>query len=182
MKIKNLLMIMAVSSLMMSTNSCNSGKSTKTSNATEEEIDEAKAEKAQTNEEDITVDAQEEAAIKAFITNMYENHLFEDYDFLEAHCSKQLLQYLRDEFEYDGDGYAVWLFRTGTQDGKPGAMDMKDQVLSITTDNDGWFHYTFTDCGWRGENKLRAHMENGQVVMDAIEHLYDECSAEHDDD
>lgn len=146
-----MLIAMASLSLLMCATSCNGGRSTSPSN---------------------------EAVIHEFITDMYENQLYNEYDFLETHCSKELLQYLKDEFEYDGDGYAGWLFRTGSQDSKPGAEGVKDKVLSITKDDDGWYHYTFTDGGWRGENKLKVHVENGKVMMEALERIYDECATE----
>ena len=117
---------------------------------------------------------EDDAVIQEFITNMYENHLYCEYDFLEAHCSEGMLQYLRDQYEYDGEGYAIWLFRTGSQDGKPGAEGVKDKVHSITKDSEGWYHYTFTDAGWNGENKLKVHVENGKVVIDDLKCVYDE--------
>ena len=107
---------------------------------------------------------------------MYEKDLYTEYDFLEKHCSKAFLQYLKDQYEYDGEGYAVWLFRTSSNDGKPGAEDVKSKVLSITKDNEGWYHYTFTDGGWHGENKIKLHMENGKVVMDELKSVYDEAA------
>ncbi len=61
--------------------------------------------------------------IKVFITQMYNNKLYEDYDFLRKHCSSGLLKKLQDAYPYDTDGiaYATWLFRSGQQDSKPGA-------------------------------------------------------------
>ena len=113
-------------------------------------------------------------AIFAFIKSMYENQLYYDKEFLEHHCTKRMLQHLRDEYDYDGEGYAIWLFRTSAQDGKPGAEGVIDKVLSITKDSEGWYHYTFTDGGWRGENKLKAHVENGEVMIDDLKSVYDE--------
>jgi len=59
---------------------------------------------------------------------------------------------------------------------KPGAVNVKSKVLSITKDNEGWYHYTFTDGGWHGENKIKLHMENGKVVMDELKCVYDEAA------
>ena len=52
--------------------------------------------------------------IKFFITQMYNNKLYEDYDFLQKHCSVGLLKKLQDAYPYDTDGvaYATWLFRS----------------------------------------------------------------------
>ena len=175
---KSFLIAVAASSLLMSTTSCNSGKSTNTSNETEEVKDEVRVEEIQADGEENRAKAQEDdATIQEFITHMYEKQLYYKYDFLETHCSKELLQHLKDEFEYDGEGYAGWLFRTSSQDIKSGAEGVKDKVLSITKDGEGWYHYTFTDGGWHGENKLKIHVENGKVMMDALERIYDECLA-----
>ena len=119
--------------------------------------------------------------IADFITDMYENQRYNDYDFLEAHCTKRLLKYLREQYEYDGEGYAVWLFRTSSQDGKPGAENTKDKVTDITKDGDDWYRYKFTDGGWRGENKLNIYFdEDGNVMMDAVECIYDEAKEAYD--
>lgn len=114
--------------------------------------------------------------ISDFITDMYENHRYLDEDFLKKHCTGRLLKYLQENYDYDGEGYAVWLFRTGSQDGKPGAEGTPDQVSKVTIDEDGWYHYAFTDAGWRGENKVKAFVENDKVMMDQLETVYDECS------
>ena len=114
--------------------------------------------------------------IADFIVDMYENHRYNDYDFLEAHCTKRLLKYLREQYEYDGEGYAVWLFRTSSQDGKPGTENIKDKVTDISKDGEDWYRYEFTDGGWRGENKLNIYIdEDGNVMMDAVERIYDEA-------
>lgn len=174
MKKKSLLIALAVSSLLITATSCNNGKSTNDSNDAEDVKEEKVVEENKLDEEEQAKMQEDDAVIQEFITNMYENHLYCEYDFLEAHCSEGMLQYLRDQYEYDGEGYAIWLFRTGSQDGKPGAEGVKDKVHSITKDSEGWYHYTFTDAGWNGENKLKVHVENGKVVIDDLKCVYDE--------
>ena len=176
---KKSMIVLAVSSFLACATSCNNGNSTNASTEPEEVKEEQQVEEAQVVEEDrveATDAAEDESAIQDFITNMYEKDLYTEYDFLEKHCSKAFLQYLKDQYEYDGEGYAVWLFRTSSNDGKPGAEDVKSKVLSITKDNEGWYHYTFTDGGWHGENKIKLHMENGKVVMDELKCVYDEAA------
>lgn len=178
---KKSMIVLAVSSFLACATSCNNGNSTNASTEPEEVKEEQQVEEAQVVEEDrveATDAAEDESAIQDFITNMYEKGLYTEYDFLEKHCSKAFLQYLKDQYEYDGEGYAVWLFRTSSNDGKPGAEDVKSKVLSITKDNEGWYHYTFTDGGWHGENKIKLHMENGKVVMDELKCVYDEAAIE----
>lgn len=172
---KNLTICVSMFLMLVFATSCNNTKGTNDSNVAEDVKNEQLLEeekKAETLEDD--------AIIRDFITNMYENHLYLEYDFLEEHCSKDLLKYLKDQYEYDGEGYAIWLFRTSSQDGKPGVENAEDKVLSITRDDEGWYHYTFIDAGWHGENKIKAHVvENTKVMMDDLKCVYDENAAEN---
>ena len=45
-----------------------------------------------------------EDTIKSFLTKMYNDKLYEDYDFLQKHCSPELLKKLQDAYQYDSDG------------------------------------------------------------------------------
>ena len=160
--------LIAISALFLLTfsTSCGNGKSTNDKSGIEENIENSDKYDAEKND----------SLIHDFITNMYEKELYYNYDFLEAHCTKKMLKYLKDEYEYEygGDGYAGYLFRTGAQDDKPGAEDVKDKVLKITKDSEGWYHYTFTDGGWRGENKIKVRVENGKVMVDEVERVNNE--------
>ncbi len=73
-----------------------------------------------------------EDTIKSFLTKMYNDELYEDYDFLQKHCSPELLKKLQDAYPYDSDepAYATWLFRSGQQDSKPGSDD-KTMILTL---------------------------------------------------
>ena len=166
MKKKYLLIAISVLFLLTFSTSCGNGKSTNDKSGTEENTENSDKYDAEKND----------SLIRDFITNMYEKELYYNYDFLEAHCTKKMLKYLKDEYEYEygGDGYAGYLFRTGAQDDKPGAEDVKDKVLKITKDSEGWYHYTFTDGGWRGENKIKVRVENGKVMVDEVERVNNE--------
>ena len=166
MKKKYLLIAISALFLLTFSTSCGNGKSTNDKSGIEENIENSDKYDAEKND----------SLIRDFITNMYEKELYYNYDFLEAHCTKKMLKYLKDEYEYEygGDGYAGYLFRTGAQDDKPGAEDVKDKVLKITKDSEGWYHYTFTDGGWRGENKIKVRVENGKVMVDEVERVNNE--------
>ena len=166
MKKKYLLIAISALFLLTFSTSCGNGKSTNDKSGIEENIENSDKYDAEKND----------SLIRDFITNMYENELYYNYDFLEAHCTKKMLKCLKDEFEreYGGDGYAGYLFRTGAQDDKPGAEDVKDKVHSINKDSEGWYHYTFTDGGWRGENKIKVRVENGKVMVDEVERVNNE--------
>lgn len=65
-----------------------------------------------------TVPAANEA--ERFIRHFYTNCVFGNAacgPILEKCCTQRLLRKLRADYGYDGEGYAVWLFRTGAQDG-----------------------------------------------------------------
>lgn len=123
---------------------------------------------------DASRDIAEEA--KGFITRMYENHLYMEEDFLFKHCTPEMMQFLREQYEYDGEGLATWLFRTSAQDGKPGADGVKDKVLAVKEIGDGWYSYQFTDEGWKGENRIKLNYNGGRFWIDGLERVYDEPS------
>ena len=118
----------------------------------------------------------EQRVIIKFLTDMYNGDLYSDYDFLRNHCSESLLTMLENDYEYDHEGvaYAVWDFRTSAQDGKPDS-DNLNNVISVEWSGDGWFTYEFYDQGWRGKKRVKAFIKDGEVIMDALETLYDEC-------
>ena len=106
--------------------------------------------------------------IKSFITQMYNNKLYEDYDFLRKHCSSGLLKKLQDAYPYDTDGiaYASWLFRSGQQDSKPGADD-RTIMLEVKADGD-WFVYTALDMGWEFTNRIKITNKGGEIVIEDV--------------
>ena len=106
--------------------------------------------------------------IKSFITQMYNNKRYEDYDFLRKHCSSGLLKKLQDAYTYDTDGiaYATWLFRSSQQDSKPEADD-KTIMLEIKADGD-WFIYTALDMGWEFTNRIKVTNKRGKIIIEDI--------------
>ena len=106
--------------------------------------------------------------IKSFITQMYNNKLYEDYDFLRKHCSSGLLKKLQDAYPYDTDGiaYATWLFRSGQQDSKPGSDD-KTIMLEVKADVD-WFIYTALDMGWEFTNRIKITNKEGKIIIEDV--------------
>ena len=106
--------------------------------------------------------------IKSFITQMYNNKLYEDYDFLRKHCASGLLKKLQDAYPYDTDGiaYATWLFRSGKQDSKLGADD-KAIILEVKADGD-WFVYTALDMGWKFTNRIKVTNKGGEIVIEDV--------------
>lgn len=100
----------------------------------------------------------------AFIREMYEQTLYEDYAFLETHCSDSLLSLLASEYEYDGGGYAVWKFRSGMQDGPTN----EHAVVSIEETGDGWYTYKAIDMGIPFTKRIKLSHKGGKTVIEAL--------------
>ena len=110
-----------------------------------------------------------EAIIKSFLTKMYNAKLYEDYEFLQKHCSPELLKKLQDAYPYDSDGpaYATWLFRSGQQDSKPGS-DGKTMMLDIKADGD-WYVYTALDMGWKVTNRIKVTSKDSKIIIEDMD-------------
>lgn len=106
-----------------------------------------------------------ENTIKSFITQMYNAGLYEDYAFLQKHCSLELLKKLQAAYPYDTDGvaYATWLFRSGMQDVKP-ESDEKTTMLDIKNKGD-WYTYTALDMGWKFTNSIKVIIKDSMIVI-----------------
>ena len=107
--------------------------------------------------------------MEQFITKMYNEKLYENYDFLQKHCSPELLKKLQDAYPYDSDdvAYATWLFRSGQQDDRPGS-DGKSVMLEVKADGD-WYVYTALDMGWEFTNRIKVICgEDGFIIEDIV--------------
>lgn len=112
-----------------------------------------------------------------FITDMYNNSRYEDYDFLKAHCTPSMLEFLADNYDYDcdnGDCYAGWMFRTDAQDGK-GEGEQANGVVAVGDVGDGWYEYIFFDEGFRGVTRLKLLFDGDSIMIDALQKVYDEA-------
>ena len=110
-----------------------------------------------------------EMMFEAFISKMYNEKLYEDYDFLQKHCSPELLKKLQDAYTYASDepAYATWLFRSGQQDSKPGSDD-KTMILDVTADGD-WYTYKALDMGWEFTNRIKLTSKDGKIIIEDID-------------
>ena len=107
--------------------------------------------------------AKDDKRIMEFITEMYNNSLYTDDDFLEEHCTDRMLRQLLDDYEYDGVGYANWDFRSESNDG----FGDENAVLNIEQ-IDGRYYYEANDAGYIFRNILSAFVEDGKVMLDGI--------------
>lgn len=102
---------------------------------------------------------------ESFIRNFYQNRCFEDYEFLESHCSVRLLSKLRKAYDYEGDGYAVWLFRSGAQDGPD---ETRNDIVSIERHGD-WYTYEAYDTGILFNRSVKLKERKGSFVIKDVE-------------
>lgn len=99
-----------------------------------------------------------------FVRDMYEKVQYEDYSFLEQHCSESLLKRLSEAYDYDGEGYAVWMFRSGAQDGP----SEEHLIIHIEDEGDGWYIYTAIDMGITFRKKIKISHEGGRTMIDDV--------------
>lgn len=117
-----------------------------------------------------------EAANGITWVDFYNDYVFGNKDFSNiAHtiCTPKLLQFLKDAYdqEYeclDGECYAMWLFRTGNQDG----VSNVSKVTNITNESDGWVKVSYIDMGIEGATYIKFISYNGQDYMDEIQRVY----------
>lgn len=107
--------------------------------------------------------AKDDQAIMDFIREMYNSSLYVEDAFLEEHCTPRMLQQLRDDYEYEGEGYANWDFRSESNDG----FSDENGIISIEK-IDGRYYYEANDAGYIFRNILSAFIQDGIVMFDGI--------------
>ena len=111
----------------------------------------------------------EEITIEDFISDFYLNRKYEDYAFIEEHCSPSLLKWLKDGWDYaDCEGYCVWEFRSGEQDGPSDRCE----IVSITQDGD-WYTYVAYDMGILFSRKVKIIIDDGKIIIDDLRKIED---------
>lgn len=116
---------------------------------------------------DSIANAKKEQEAITFITDMYNNIKYEDYGFLKKHCTAKMLKFLRDNYDYDcldDNCLAIWLFRSGNQDG----INEKHGIISVTPQGDDWYLYTFYDMGYKASHTIKVINDNGKMMIDGL--------------
>lgn len=104
---------------------------------------------------------------KELLQNFYANYVFGNKSFTKVAktmCSTQLLKYLKDNYDYDcddGSCYALWLFRTNSQDGPSNVSKVKD----VTYIEDGWYEVSYLDMGMKGRTSLQLEEVDGKMQI-----------------
>jgi len=183
MKKKHLLVALAAAFVLGTMGACNDKGKKESKGSEVEQVESENGDEENAGRTDdkgkLENNSQKEAVdqqVKDFITDMYENERYIDYDYLEKYCTAKMLKQLKDNYDYEGEGYAVWLFRTSGQDGNPDAANPESKILDISHSDkgDGWYSYKFLDAGWRGENLIKLIEKDNGFVIDALERVYDE--------
>lgn len=113
-----------------------------------------------------------------FIKSTYNDKKYEDYAFLKQYCTNRMLNKLRREYEYDGDGYAVWLFRSGAQDGPSDEY----RIISVAPEENNWYTYSYYDMGIKGINRVKIIKDGDILKIDDIETINIENTSFTQDD
>lgn len=105
-----------------------------------------------------------------FLRNIYENYVFgrKDFDSIASDvCSEDIQQRMKDEYYYDcedGDCYAVWLFRTNSQDGPGNSSEVK----KIVAKDNGWFDVYYSDMGLEGQTSFKLLKVDGKMLIGEV--------------
>ncbi|MDE7335713.1 MAG: hypothetical protein K2N10_05335, partial [Muribaculaceae bacterium] len=79
------------------------------------------------------------------------------------HCTSELLKQLSDAYDMDGEGYALWLLRSGAQDG-----DGESKVVSTTFIAPNTVEIEFSDMGFQCKRMLTFENRNGQWLLNEV--------------
>ena len=118
---------------------------------------------------------------KDFITMFYQyywgekkydkgNRESSDDALIDDFCTAKMQQKARDAYEYDYEGpeapYAVWIFRSGAQDGLGDS-----RLVDVESSGDGTFIANILDMGHEAKLKMKLVKENGEIKIDDVELL-----------
>lgn len=123
-------------------------------------------------EEFVEEDMSNDEAATEFITDMFNQHKYEDSSFLEKNCTSRMLKKLSDENDYEGyEGYAVWIFRSEAQDYGP-AGD-KYGIIDIRPygDEEGLYQYDFYDSGFACSKLIKLVRDGSSFKIDDVRDL-----------
>lgn len=100
--------------------------------------------------------------VTEFVKELVEKEKMNSYEYLEAHCSKKVLDILEKNYDYEcykAPCYAMWIFRVGAN----GAENWK--IIDVKADGDGWYTYTIQEEKVVQKKSLQVKIENGQITI-----------------
>ena len=106
-----------------------------------------------------------------FIKNLYSKYVFGSEDFAPVarkYCTQRMRKILSDAYDYDcydNECYAVWMFRSGVQDGPSNVC----KVTNIMKQSNGWYLVNFIDMGNGGSVRIKFVDINGSFKIDDLD-------------
>lgn len=104
------------------------------------------------------------------IQTFYEKYIFGRQEATDSviaqYCTKALAQKLKDDYNNEfseGDGYAIWEFRSGAQDGE----DIQE-VEKIEPLGESKYLVHYNDMGNKGTLTISTVVENNEILFDKI--------------
>lgn len=106
--------------------------------------------------------AEDDKVIMEFIKEMFAQSVYTDEEFLKKHCTENMLAQLRADYDYEGEGYANWDFRSESNDG------FGDNHIICIEKKEGRYYYEGNDGGTKFRNIISAFVKDGVVMFDGI--------------
>lgn len=102
------------------------------------------------------------------IQDFYKNYVFGEEEVTDEvvnkYCTKKLSKKLKDDYEYEGGGYAIWDFRSDAQDGPSDVQE----VTNIESLGNGVYKVQYNDMGHKGFCNITVVVEGGNILFDKI--------------
>ncbi len=120
-----------------------------------------------------TIDANTDAIVRSTIEDFYAEYVFGGTELtthiVESFCTEKLKEKLAADYDYDGDGYASWDFRTEYQDGP----SSESRITSIETISSTQYLVSYVDMGHTGRTLITVVVSEGTVQFDEVVRVKD---------
>lgn len=109
--------------------------------------------------------------IKEFYNNFVFGSKEATDDIINMYCTKKLAKKLTDDYEYEGNGYALWEFRSGKQDGDSDIQTIEN----VEALGEGKYKVWYNDMGTKGTCVISVSIRTeGLKYVDSEDILFDE--------
>lgn len=84
---------------------------------------------------------------------------------INKYCTEKLARKLKDDYDFDDDGYAIWDFRSEAGDGDSDVQELTD----VEPLGDGKYKVFYNDMGNKGSLILTIVLKDDNILFDGIE-------------
>ena len=102
------------------------------------------------------------------LREFYRNYVFGSMEatgpVINQYCTEKLARWLRDDYEYEDGGYAVWDLRSGNQDGDSDASALSD----VDALGDGKFKVHYFDMGVARSCVVTCVISGDDILFDEV--------------